>query len=246
MSKGPQLKKQKALIVIPTYNEKANLPVLYGKIRGFTKAADMLIVDDGSPDGTGAIADGLAKKDKGVKVLHRAGKQGLGTAYVEGFQYALKHGYQLVLAMDADLSHDPANIPIMISLMKENDLVIGSRYVKDGGMVNWGMGRFFISRFANGFLKWLLNIKQQDCSGGYKCYRAELLQKIGMEKIFSKGYAFQVEILYRALRQQARVVEIPIIFVNRHEGESKLSMNELVSFAGTVFKLRLLTMMGKI
>ena len=235
--------KNKVLIVIPTYNEKNNIQFLYAKIREHARGAHILIVDDESPDGTGQVADSLSKKDPLVHVLHRSGKLGLGTAYVEGFQYALKKGYQLVMAMDADLSHDPANIPRMIQLAGKYDLVIGSRYVKDGGMVNWGIGRFLISKFANGFLKWLLQIKQQDCSGGYKCYRADLLKRIGLGKIFSKGYAFQVEILYRALRQDARVVEVPIVFVNRHEGESKLSFSELAQFAATVFKLRLLRWM---
>jgi len=233
--------KPKVLIVIPTYNEKKNIVSLYGRIRENIRDAHLLIVDDGSPDGTGKVAEGLAKKDARVHVLHRPGKMGLGTAYVAGFQYALREGYSWVLAMDADLSHDPANIPRMIALMRDYDLVIGSRYVKDGGMVNWGLGRFFISKFANGFLKWLLQIRQADCSGGYKCYRADLLKAIGLERIFSKGYAFQVEILYRALRLRARVVEIPIIFVNRHEGESKLNFSELVNFAKTVFKLRWLS-----
>jgi dolichol-phosphate mannosyltransferase len=238
--------KNKVLIVIPTYNEKKNIQSLYRKIRQYVRDAQLLIVDDGSPDGTGAVADRLAKRDSLVHVLHRPRKMGLGTAYVTGFQYALKKKYSLVLAMDADLSHDPANIPIMIDLMKDYDLVIGSRYVKDGGMVNWGLGRFLISKFANGFLKFVLNIRQKDCSGGYKCYRSDLLKGIRLERIFSKGYAFQVEILYRALRLDAKIVEIPIIFVNRHEGESKLNLSELINFAGTVFKLRLLSWAGRL
>jgi dolichol-phosphate mannosyltransferase len=238
--------KKKVLIVIPTYNEKENIKSLYLKIRQYVRNAHMLIVDDGSPDGTGDVADGLSEKDPLVHVLHRAKKMGLGTAYVAGFDYALKNKYKFVLAMDADLSHDPANIPIMIELMEDYDLVIGSRYVKDGGMVNWGMGRFLISKFANGFLKGLLNISQKDCSGGYKCYRSDLLKAIGLERIFSKGYAFQVEILYRALRLNAKIVEIPIVFVNRHEGKSKLNFSELINFAKTVFKLRLLSWAGRL
>jgi dolichol-phosphate mannosyltransferase len=238
--------KNKVLIVIPTYNEKKNIQLLYLKIRRYVRDAQLLIVDDGSPDGTGAVADDLAKKDSLVHVLHRPQKMGLGTAYVAGFQYALKRGYKFVLAMDADLSHDPSNIPIMINLMKDYDLVIGSRYVKDGGMVNWGIGRFLISKFANGFLKFVLDIRQKDCSGGYKCYRSDLLKGIHMERIFSKGYAFQVEILYRALRLDAKIIEIPIIFVNRHEGESKLNLSELINFAKTVFKLRLLSWGGRL
>ncbi|HET9869086.1 MAG TPA: glycosyltransferase, partial [bacterium] len=146
-----KLSTPKVLIVVPTYNERKNLPALYARIRRHAGRAHLLVVDDGSPDGTGELADSMAAKDPGVRVLHRGRKMGLGTAYVAGFRYALRHRYDLVLAMDADLSHDPANIPRMIGLMKDRDLVIGSRYVKDGGMVNWGLGRFFISKFANSF-----------------------------------------------------------------------------------------------
>lgn len=237
---------KRTLVVVPTYNEIGNIFVIYEKIFKAVDNLNLLIVDDNSPDGTGAAADDLAKKDARVSVLHRQGKQGLGSAYIHGMQYAVEKGYELVIAMDADLSHDPVNLPKMIALTDEYDLVIGSRYVKDGGMVNWGVGRFFISRLANSVCRFVLNVPQQDCSGGYKCYRTELLKKIGMENFFSYGYSFQVEILYRALRKKAKVVEIPIIFVNRHEGESKLTVNELVQFGWTVFKLRLFTWFGKV
>lgn len=223
---------------MPTYNEIGNIHQVYEKIFKSVDDLNLLIVDDGSPDGTGAAADELARKDKRVFVIHREGKQGLGSAYIHGMKYAVDRGFDLVVAMDADLSHDPINLPKMIALTDEYDLVIGSRYVKDGGMVNWGVGRFFISRLANSICRWVLGIKQQDCSGGYKCYRVELLKQIGLDNFFSYGYSFQVEILYRALCQTAKVVEIPIIFVNRHEGESKLSMNELIQFGWTVLKLR--------
>jgi dolichol-phosphate mannosyltransferase len=152
--------------------------------------------------------------------------------------WALKRGYAQIIAMDADLSHDPKNLPEMLRLIQKYDLVIGSRYVKDGGMVNWGMGRFFISRLANGVCRWVLGLRQKDCSGGYKCYRADLLRKIGLGNVFSTGYSFQVEILYRALRAGAKVVEFPIIFVNRHEGKSKLSLSELTGFGWTVARLK--------
>ena len=239
-------KNNKTLIVVPTYNEKGNIETVYKKIFMATKACDLLVVDDNSPDGTGKIADRIAKKDKRVFVLHRLSKSGLGTAYVEGMQFALQNNYQRVIAMDADLSHDPINIPKMLELSQDYDLVIGSRYVRDGGMVNWGVGRFFISRFANSVTKWLLGLAPEDCSGGYKCYRAELLKKIDLKKIFSPGYSFQVEILFRAVRLNAKIKEFPIIFVNRHEGESKLSLKELTLFAGTVWKLRWMTWLGRI
>lgn len=237
---------EKTIIVVPTYNEKGNIKVVYKKIFKAAGKCDLLIVDDNSPDGTGVIADELAKRDRRVHVIHRSGKLGLGSAYVHGIQYALERNYQNVIAMDADLSHDPANLPVMLHQIRDHDMVIGSRYVKDGGMVNWGMGRFFISRLANTACRFVLGIPQEDCSGGYKCYRASLLKKIGMGKFFSTGYSFQVEILYRALRAGAVVVEVPIIFVNRHEGESKLSMRELIGFAWTVLKLKGLAVIGKI
>ena len=236
----------KTVIIVPTYNEKGNIETVYQKIFKAANNCHLLIVDDNSPDGTGKIANELAKKDSRVKVLHRTEKSGLGSAYISGMEYALKNGFGVIIAMDADLSHDPANLPHMIQLIKKYDLVIGSRYVKDGGMVNWGMGRFFISRLANHFCRFLLGISQQDCSGGYKCYRADILKKIDLNSIFSKGYSFQVEILYRALRKNARVVEIPIIFVNRHEGESKLSTKELIQFGWTVLKLKFLSMTNKV
>lgn len=237
---------KRTLVVVPTYNEIGNIFEVYEKIFKAVNDLHLLIVDDNSPDGTGNAADELAQKDQRVSVLHRMCKQGLGSAYIQGMKYAMENGFDLVVAMDADLSHDPVNLPKMIALTDEYDLVIGSRYVKDGGMVNWGVGRFFISRLANGVCKWVLNIQQEDCSGGYKCYRADLLKKIGMDNFFSHGYSFQVEVLYRALRKDAKVIEVPIIFVNRHDGKSKLTMNELFQFGWTVLKLRLFAWLGKI
>jgi dolichol-phosphate mannosyltransferase len=238
--------RSKALIIVPTYNERNNLENVYSKIVKAVQGYDLLIVDDNSPDGTGAIAESLARRDRRVKVIHREGKLGLGSAYVRGMQYALDMKYENVIAMDADLSHDPSNLPKMLELIQHCDLVIGSRYVKDGGMVNWNARRFLISQLANLFCRWMLGLKQADCSGGYKCYRAELLRKIGMHSVFSSGYSFQVEILFRAVRAGARVVEIPIIFVNRHEGKSKLSVQEFFQFGWTVLKLRWFSWMGKV
>ncbi|HVZ80964.1 MAG TPA: polyprenol monophosphomannose synthase [bacterium] len=234
------------IIVVPTYNEKGNIRNIYDKIFKASKSSHLLIVDDNSPDGTGKIADGLARMDKRVRVLHRAGKQGLGSAYVAGMRYALEKGYRNVIAMDADLSHDPANIPKMMELAKTYDLVIGSRYIKDGGMVNWNARRFLISQLANLFCRVLLGLRQADCSGGFKCYRSEILRKIDLNKVFSRGYSFQVEILYRAVRKGAAVVEIPIIFVNRHEGESKLNFGELAGFGWTLLKLKGLGLLGQV
>ncbi|SRR5579871_1959278 len=236
----------KTIIVVPTYNEKGNINTIYEKIFRASQLSHLLIVDDNSPDGTGKIADGLARKDKRVQVLHRPGKQGLGSAYVAGMRFAIEKGYRNVIAMDADLSHDPANLPRMLELSEKYDLVIGSRYVKDGGMVNWNARRFLISQLANLYCRWFLGLRQADCSGGFKCYRADLLRKIGMENIFAKGYSFQVEILFRAVRAGAKVIEIPIIFVNRHVGESKLNFGELWQFFLTVLKLRWRAWLGRV
>jgi dolichol-phosphate mannosyltransferase len=236
----------KTIIVVPTFNEIDNIFVIYEKIFKAVENLNLLIVDDNSPDGTGIAAEELAKIDNRVFVIHRKKKLGLGSAYIHGMKYSIDKGFDFVVAMDADLSHDPVNLPRMIKMMKDYDLVIGSRYVKDGGMVNWGAGRFFISRLANFFCKSMLGIEQEDCSGGYKCYQAELLKKIDMDKIFSFGYSFQVEILYRALRLNAKVIEIPIVFINRHKGESKLSAGELLKFGWTVCKLRWLAWFNQI
>jgi dolichol-phosphate mannosyltransferase len=238
--------KAKTVIIVPTYNEKGNIKTVYEKIFKSAKGSHLLIVDDGSPDGTGEIADGLARKDRRVFVVHRKEKLGLGSAYVHGMRWALERRYTNVIAMDADLSHDPINLPKMLQLIETHDLVIGSRYVQDGGMVNWGVGRFFISQVANFFCRWILAIRQADCSGGYKCYRTDLLRKIDLDKIFSMGYSFQVEILYRAIQAKAKIIEIPIIFVNRHEGKSKLSFHELLQFGLTVIKLRFFSWLGRI
>jgi dolichol-phosphate mannosyltransferase len=243
-SKGA--KRRKTLVIVPTYNEIENLENMYGRITSATKTSDILIIDDGSPDGTGKLADKLARKDRRIKVLHRAGKLGLGTAVIAGFHYALDNGYELIITIDADLSHDPAYIPQMLSLMGEYDMVVGSRYVHDGGMVNWSIVRLLISLFANSMLKLILGIKQKDCSGGFKCYRAGLIRKIGVDRIISPGYVFYVEILYRALKVGARVKEIPIIFVNRGKGKSKLGIGEVVGYAKNIFKLKFLTMIGRI
>jgi dolichol-phosphate mannosyltransferase len=236
----------KTLVIVPTYNEIENLQNMYDRIVKAHRGVDILIIDDGSPDGTGKLADKLAKKDRRVHVLHRAGKLGLGTAVIAGFNYALEKGYKLITTIDADLSHDPAYIPQMLSLMGDYDMVIGSRYVRDGGMVNWSIKRLLISLFANYMLKMILNINQADCSGGFKCYRAELLRKIGIDRVISPGYVFYVEILYRALKAGARVKEIPIIFVNSGKGKSKLGMGEVVGYAKNIFKLKFLTMIGRI
>lgn len=240
------IQRTKTVVIVPTYNEIENLKHIYARITTAYKALDILIIDDGSPDGTGFLADKLAVKDKRVKVLHRSGKLGLGSAVIEGFRYALSHDYKLIITIDADLSHDPSNIPKMISLMGKYDLIIGSRYVRDGGMVNWSIGRLLVSMFANYMLKKILGLVQKDCSGGFKCFTSDLLRKINIDRIISKGYVFYVEILYRAVRVDARILELPIIFTNRDKGKSKLGLNEVLGYAINIMKLRCLTLLGKL
>jgi len=170
----------------------------------------------------------------------------LGSAYVAGFQWSILRKYDLVVAMDADLSHDPAMIPTMIRLSAQYDIVIGSRYTVGGGMSHWGFERFAISRAANSFLKLILMLPESDCTAGFKCYRMGFLREVGLERIFSPGYSFQVEILYRAHRMKARVLEIPIMFENRHHGESKLNFKEVLWFFRTVLQLRWMAWWGRV
>jgi dolichol-phosphate mannosyltransferase len=245
--KAPKhIKHRKTIVIVPTYNEIENLLTIYRRITRAYEKCDILIIDDGSPDGTGQLANQLAARDRRIKVMHRPGKQGLGTAVIAGFRYALEKHYELIITIDADLSHDPAYIPHMLSLMQEYDLVVGSRYVRDGGMVNWSIRRLLISLFANFMIKKILKINQADCSGGFKCFTADLLRRIRPDSIISKGYVFYVEILYRALRLGAKVKEIPIIFVNRDLGRSKLGWNEVMGYAVNVFRLRWLQFLGRI
>jgi dolichol-phosphate mannosyltransferase len=238
--------KAPTLILVPTYNERQNILRVYRGIYRHVKDCDLLFIDDNSPDGTGKLADDLAKKDRRVGVLHRPGKGGLGTAYVDGLKEGLRRGYRHLLAMDADLQHDPTHIPRLVALMKDHDLVIGSRYVKGGEMENWSRGRHLISRLANGYAKCLLGLSPSDCTGGYKCYKAGTLRKIDIDHICARGYVFQVEILFRLQRAKARIAEWPIAFQIRHRGKSKLNLAELAEFGWTILKLRWLSLWGRI
>jgi dolichol-phosphate mannosyltransferase len=234
----------RALVTIPTYNERENIEIIYREVRRSARDCDILIIDDGSPDGTGDIADRLARRDRRVKVMHRTGKLGLGTANVAAIRYALENGYDALISIDADMSHPPANIPKMLERIRACDCVIGSRYVKDGGMVNWGLKRLFQSTVANTLARTLLRLTQKDVTSGFKCFRTELLARIGPERIVSVGYVYYVEILFRAVRAGARVEEIPIIFYNRDRGASKLNYKELLRFGWTLLKIRLMAWIG--
>jgi dolichol-phosphate mannosyltransferase len=214
-------------VVLPTYNERENLgPVLAGiraALADVTPDYRILVVDDSSPDGTGELADELAAEDGHVRVLHRPRKEGLGQAYVAGFRAALAEGAVLVLEMDADFSHDPAHLPAMIDAARDADLVLGSRYVPGGVVADWGLVRRVISRGGSWYARRVLGLAIRDLTGGFKCFRREVLEAIDLPTIRSRGYAFQVELTYRAVRAGFRVKEIPIVFRDRRLGRSKMS-----------------------
>jgi dolichol-phosphate mannosyltransferase len=213
----------KTLIIIPTYNEYDNVRPLLEQIFTYAPASDILIVDDNSPDGTGQLADEIAAQNRQVHVMHRAGKLGLGTAYIAGFKYAVEQYYDAAFEMDADFSHDPRYLPDFLSAIEAADLVIGSRYVEGGGTPNWSLLRRFISGGGNIFARFMLGIPVRDCTAGFRCYRREVLESLDLESIESQGYAFQVELAYRVYKRGFKIVETPIIFQDRRVGKSKMS-----------------------
>lgn len=231
---------QRVLIITPTYNERENLQELLTRVHQSLPTADVLIVDDNSPDGTGELAETMGKQDPWIKVLRRPGKLGLGTAYLAGFRYALSHGYQYVFEMDADLSHDPSYLPIMLEAARDRaDLVIGSRRVPGGGTQNWGVGRQLISAGGSLYARTILGLGVRDLTSGFKCFRAEVLRAIDLDAVHSNGYSFQIEMTYRALRLGYKVEEVPILFVDRRVGQSKMSRKIFIEALGMVWKLRL-------
>jgi len=211
------------VIVMPTYNEARGLTSVVQRVRSAVPDADVLIVDDNSPDGTGAIADELAAADPQVKVMHRQGKDGLGVAYLAGFAWALQQGYPIIVQMDADGSHQPHEIANLIAGLSDADMVIGSRWIGGGGTQNWSRGREYLSRGGNAYTKAMLNMPVNDATGGFRAFRAEALQSLDLEQVASQGYCFQVDIARRAIHRGLRVREVPITFVERETGESKMS-----------------------
>ena len=236
-----------AWIVLPTYNEADNLPGIATAILAALPAATLLVVDDGSPDGTGSLADGLAGADARVRVRHRPVKQGLGRAYLDGFRIALAGGAEIVVQMDADWSHDPETLPSLIGPVVGGaaDLVIGSRYTKGGGVVDWGLGRRLISRGGSLFARLVLRLSPHDLTGGFKAWRASTLATIPFEGIHAGGYVFQIEMTFRATRLGARIVEIPIIFRDRRVGLSKMSRRIVVEALVVVVQLRVEELLGR-
>ena len=233
-------------MVIPTYNERDNLERLARQILSQDPAIHLLVVDDNSPDGTGALADRLAAETSRVSVLHRAGKLGLGSAYREGFRLALGMGADFVVQMDADFSHDPSILPVFFESMREHDLVIGSRYLNGVSVVNWPLRRLMLSYFASVYTRVITGLKISDCTSGFKCFRRSALEAIDLGRVRSDGYSFQIEMNYRCVERGFRVAEVPIIFIDRHAGSSKMSKRIVREAVLMVWKLRLGSLAGRL
>ncbi len=228
----------KSLVIIPTYNEKENIERLIKEIEKLNKDFHVLIIDDNSPDGTGRVADGLAVEYSEVSVIHRPTKLGLGTAYITGFKYALENNYDLVFTMDADFSHQPKYLIDLLEEAKRYDLVIGSRYIEGGGIKNWPVHRLILSRGANIYVRMVTGLPVLDCTGGFNCYRREVLKKIDLDRIISDGYAFQIEMKFELWKKGFSIKEVPITFVDRTRGKSKISKRIIFQAFLLVWKLR--------
>jgi dolichol-phosphate mannosyltransferase len=225
------------LTSIATYNESGNLAPLVDEIRRALPQTEILIVDDNSPDGTGRIADELAAKDSRIHVIHRTGKLGLGTAILTAMRYAMEHNFDLHVNMDADFSHHPRYLPAILAGMRKYDVMIGSRYIPGGGSENWPVSRQIISRSVNALVRLLMRIPAKDCSGAYRCYRVSKLREAELEKVKSRGYSFQQEVLYRCRKAGCRIGETPILFENRRAGASKVNTREAVRSIAMILTL---------
>lgn len=228
---------KRLLVSLCTYNERENLPNLIPAIKEHAPDADIVVIDDNSPDGTGQYADELAAADPSIHVLHREGKQGLGTATIAGFRFAIEQGYELLINLDADFSHHPKHIPAMLECMDRVDCAVGSRYVPGGGVEGWGIKRHFMSRGINLYARMTLGLKTKDNSGSYRCYRVSKLAELDLDLVRSKGYSFQEEILYRLKRIGCAFEETPIFFADRQFGETKINMGEAVTAGVVLFQL---------
>jgi dolichol-phosphate mannosyltransferase len=238
---------ERALVIVPTYNERENIRAIIEAALSKDPRIDMLIVDDGSPDGTGAIVDEIAAENPRVHALHRAGKLGLGTAYLAGFRWALERQYDYVFEMDADFSHNPDHLPEFLRRIEDADLVLGSRY-RNGRVtvVNWPMARLLLSYAANIYARAITGLQLFDSTGGFKCFRRKVLEAIDLNAVKSNGYAFQIEMSFRAWKKGFRIVEIPIVFVDRTEGESKMSKRIVREAVWMVWRLRWWALTGKL
>ncbi len=238
---------EKALVIIPTYNEAVNLSNLVPSVLAQDGRLEVLVVDDNSPDGTGQLAEALAVENPRVHVLHRPAKQGLGTAYLAGFKWGLERDYAYFFEMDADFSHDPAHLKEFLKAVQDADLVLGSRYLAGRvTVVNWPMGRLLLSYFANVYARWVTGLKIWDLTGGFKCYRRRVLEGIDLTQVRSNGYAFQIEMSVRAWRKGFKLAEIPIVFVDRTEGQSKMNRAIVREAVWMVPRLRLMAWFRRI
>jgi len=236
----------RTLVVVPTYNEKENIERIIEEVLATNPEVEILVVDDNSPDGTGEIIDRRSEQEPRVHVLHREGKLGLGSAYVAGFKYAIREGYDAVFEMDADFSHDPKVIPEFLKKLVDYDLVLGSRYLDGVSVINWPMSRLLLSYFANIYARVVTGAPIRDLTGGYKCFRREVLEAIDLDKIHSDGYAFQIEMDVKTWRKGFRVLEIPIIFVERGVGTSKMSRRIIWEALWLVWRLRFASLLGRL
>lgn len=236
----------KALVVIPTFNERDNVERLSEAILSQSDDIQILFVDDNSPDGTGEIIDKMVTSNDRIHVLHRSGKLGLGSAYRDGFRIALTMNADCILEMDADFSHDPAVLPLFMEAIKENDLVVGSRYLNGVSVVNWPIRRLILSYFASVYTRWVTGLHLRDCTSGYKCFRNSALEGIDLTRIKSDGYSFQIEMNYRCMEKGLKIAEIPIIFIDRHAGTSKMSRKIVREAVVMVWKLRLQTLFSRL
>ena len=236
----------KALIIIPTYNEAENTSAIIKDVLKQDKNLEVLIVDDNSPDGTGRIVTDLMNRNKRVHLLEREGKMGLGSAYVAGFKYAIEKKYDFVFEMDADFSHDPAELPNMLTAIEDNDLVIGSRYINGINVVNWPLHRLMLSWFASKYVRIITSMPINDPTGGFKCFRREVLESIDLDSILSDGYSFQIEMNLRTWLRKFRIKEIPIVFTDRRSGQSKMSKKIVREAIWMVWKLKFMALRKKL
>jgi dolichol-phosphate mannosyltransferase len=233
----PSAASARILVSLATYNERDNLAPLLAEIQKEVPSAELLIIDDNSPDGTGRLADELAAGNSRLHVLHRPGKLGLGTAILAGMVYALEHNYDLLVNMDADFSHHPRYLPAILAGMEHHDVMIGSRYVPGGGSENWPLSRRLMSRGINTLVSLLMHIPARDCSGAYRCYRVSKLREAQLDRVRSRGYSFQQEVLYRCRKAGCKIGETPIIFENRRAGKSKVNIREAVRSIAMIFRI---------
>ena len=235
---------EKALVIIPTYNELENISRLIPDLLSRYENLDVLVVDDNSPDGTGNYVEEISSRNSRIKLIKRGMKLGLGTAYIAGFKYALQNNYDYIFEMDADYSHDPAEIKNFLEAVKQYDLVLGSRYVRGVNVINWPMRRLLLSYFANKYTRFITGIPIQDATGGYKCFNRKVLESINLDNVKSNGYAFQIEMTFKAWKKGYKVGEIPIIFVDRMKGQSKMSKKIVREAVIMVWKLRIRSVLG--